>query len=195
MGASQVQRFPVDDVGDRELWGDVQRGDRDAFTALYHRHAEAVWQHACRLTASASAAEDVLAATFLTAWRRRAGITFAAGSARPWLLAVAANEARTEWRRTTRHRRLTDRVGPAPDVDDHADGVVASLDDRRRVLRALAAIEKLPTAQREVVTLCLVGEVSQVDAARVLRIPEATLRSHLHRARTRLRTMLLEDVR
>jgi RNA polymerase sigma-70 factor (ECF subfamily) len=195
MGASQVERFPVDDVGDRELWDEVQRGDREAFTALYHRHAEAVWQHACRLTASASAAEDVLAATFLTAWRRRDGVVLTADSARPWLLAVAANEARTEWRRTGRLRRLGNRLGPAPDVDDHADSVVTSLDDRRRVLRVRAAIEKLPTAQREVVTLCLVGEVSQVDAARVLGMPEATLRSHLRRARTRLRTMLLEEVR
>jgi RNA polymerase sigma factor (sigma-70 family) len=191
-GVSQVEPSPT---VDRELWSAVQHGDRDAFTVLYQRHAEAVWQHACRLTVSATAADDVLAATFLTAWRRRDDVVFAADSARPWLLAVATNEARTEWRRATRHRRLRDRVGPAPDVADHADSVASSLDDRRRVLRVLTAVEKLPEAQREAVTLCLVAEVSQADAARVLGIPEATLRSHIHRARTRLRTMLLEEVR
>src|SRR4051812_2323332 len=83
--------------GDEELWAEVRRGDREAFTALYHRHATAVWAHAHRLTLSRSAAEDVLAATFLTAWRRRAEVTVVAGSGRAWLLAVAGNEARTEW--------------------------------------------------------------------------------------------------
>ena len=182
-------------AADRELWAAVQRGDRDAFTELYHRHADAVWQHAYRLTASATTAEDVLAATFLTAWRRRSNVLLAADSARPWLLAVAANEARTEWRRATRHRRLSHRLGPAPDVDDHADTVVTSLDDRRRVHRVLAAIDKLPASQRDAVTLCLVAQVSHADAARTLGIPEATLRSHIHRARARLRTTLLERAR
>lgn len=182
-------------AGDHELWAAAQGGDRDAFTEIYHRHAEAVWSHAHRLTASRSAAEDVLAATFLTAWRRRGEVRFTASSARPWLLTVAANEARTEWRRTNRHRRLSSRVGPAPDVVDHSDAVVASLDDRRRVHAVLAAIERLSSSHREVVTLCLVAGVPHADAARALAIPEATLRSRLHRARARLRTLLTEDAR
>lgn len=54
---------------DGALWAQVRAGDRDAFTALYHRHADAVWNHAYRLTASRTAAEDVLAATFLALGR------------------------------------------------------------------------------------------------------------------------------
>jgi RNA polymerase sigma factor (sigma-70 family) len=180
---------------DHELWAAAQGGDRDAFTALYHRHAEAVWNHAYRLTASPTAAEDVLAATFLTAWRRRANVRFVADSARPWLLAVAGNEARTERRRRTRFRRLADRVGPTPAVADHADSVVTSLDDRRRLRRVLAAIAELPAAQREAVALCMVAELSQADAARALGIAEATLRSRIFRARARLRTLLPEEAR
>lgn len=184
----------VPPAGDHELWELAQGGDRDAFATIYHRHAEAVWRHAYRLTASHTAAEDILAATFLTAWRRRAAIRFVADSARAWLLAVAGNEARTEWRRTRRHRRLFDRLGPAHVVDDHADSVVTSLDDRRRVHRVLAAIAELPPAQREAVALCLVAELPQPDAARALGISEATLRSRIFRARGQLRSALLEEV-
>lgn len=178
---------------DGALWAAVQQGDRDAFTAVYHRHADAVWNQAYRLTASRTVAEDVLAATFLAAWRRRAEITFDADSARPWLLAVATNEVRTEWRRSTRHRRLSWRVGPAPDVRDHADSVVASLDGRRRVHAVLAAVQKLPAGQRDAVALCLVAELSPAEAARALGVTEATVRSRIHRARLRLRTMLPEE--
>jgi RNA polymerase sigma factor (sigma-70 family) len=182
-------------ASDPELWALARSGDRGAFAELYHRHAESVWQHGYRLTASRTAAEDVLSATFLTAWRRRGEVRFVAASARPWLLAVAANEARTEWRRSTRHRRLADRVGPPPDVVDHSDQVVASLDDRRRVHDVLAAVADLPAGQRAAVALCLVAEVSHADAARALGIPETTLRSRLHRARARLRDVLPEEDR
>jgi RNA polymerase sigma factor (sigma-70 family) len=177
------------------LWALAREGDRDAFTSLYHCHADAVWRHGYRLTSSAAAAEDVLSATFLVAWRRRGDVRLVAGSARPWLLTVAANEARTEWRRAARARRLADRVGVAPAVDDPADGVVAALHGRQRARAVLDAVAALPASQREVVALCLVAEVPQADAALALGIPEVTLRSRLHRARTALRARLPEEVR
>jgi RNA polymerase sigma-70 factor (ECF subfamily) len=184
---------PAPPGSDAALWRAAQDGDRDAFTALYHRHADAVWNHARRLTASRSAAEDVLAATFLAAWRRRGEVAFDAVTARPWLLAVAANEVRTHWRRNQRQQRVAWRVGPPPDVHDHADGVVASLDGRRRVHAVLAAIQDLPAGQRDAVALCLVGEVSPAEAAVALGVSEATVRSRIHRARLRLRAALGEE--
>lgn len=183
---------PLDD--DHALWAAAGGGDRGAFTTLYHRHADAVWRHAYRLTGSRTGAEDVLAATFLTAWRRRAQVRFVADSARPWLLSVAGNEARTERRRSIRHQRLAHRIGSAPAVRDHSDAVVAQLDDRRRLHEVLAALDGLSADHRAVVELCMIAEVPQVDAARALGIPEATLRTRIHRARARLRALLTEEV-
>ncbi|WP_308257675.1 RNA polymerase sigma factor [Pseudonocardia lacus] len=180
-------------LDDHTLWAAAAGGDGDAFTALYHRHADAVWRHAYRLTGTRSTAEDVLAATFLTAWRRRSELRFAADSARPWLLAVAGNEARTEWRRSARHERLARRVGAAPAERDHSDAVVARLDDRRRLHRVLEALGGLPDRLREAAELCMVAGVPQADAARALGIAEVTLRSRVHRARARLRAQLAEE--
>jgi RNA polymerase sigma-70 factor (ECF subfamily) len=177
------------------LWAAARDDDRQAFTELYHRHADAVWRHAHRLTGSPTVAEDVLAATFLTTWRRRGEVQIVGNSLRPWLLAVAGNEARTERRRMQRRHRLFRRVGPDPHAVDHSDAVVASLDDRRRVHRVLAAIDALPAKQREAVALCLVAEVPYVEAAQVLGVSEPTLRSRVHRARTTLRSVLPEEVR
>ncbi|MCO1657408.1 hypothetical protein KDL28_20325 [Pseudonocardia sp. S2-4] len=62
-----------------------------------------MWQHAHRLTGARSTAEDVLTATFVTAWRRRSDARFVGGSALPWLLSVAGEEARPR-RRGPAHR-------------------------------------------------------------------------------------------
>jgi RNA polymerase sigma factor (sigma-70 family) len=189
-GAARVDAPPLDD---NSLWAAAGDGDRAAFTTLYHRHADAVWRHAYRLTGTRTAAEDVLAATFLTAWRRRAEVRFVADSARPWLLCVAGNEARTEWRRTIRQERLVQRIGAAPTASDHADAVVSRLDDRRRLHRVLGALEGLSDEHRDVIELCMIAGVPQPDAARALGIRQATLRTRLHRARTRLRALLAEE--
>jgi RNA polymerase sigma-70 factor (ECF subfamily) len=188
-----VARVGATTLDDHDLWAAAGAGDREAFTTLYQRHAEAVWRHAHQLTGSRTSAEDVLAATFLTAWRRRSEVRFVADSARPWLLSVAGNEARDERRRSTRHERLARRVGAAPDVRDHSDAVVSRLDDRRRLHGVLTALDRLSADHREVVELVMIAEVPQADAARALGIPEATLRSRVHRARTRLRALLGEE--
>lgn len=181
-------------LDDHALWAAAGDGDRDAFATLFRRYADAVWQQAYRLTGSRTAAEDVVAETFYTAWRRRSEVRFTADSARPWLLAVAGNEARNDRRRSARRERLAQRVGSAQAVHDHSDAVVAQLDDRRRLHRLLSALDSLSTAHREVVELCMIAEVSHADAAHALGIPVATLRTRIHRARAKLRNLLDEEI-
>lgn len=176
---------------DTRLWEQIAKGDHAAFTELFERHAEAVWNYAYRLTASWSQAEDLLSATFLTAWRKRGDAQLVRDSALPWLYTVTANRARTEWRASRRALRLVTKLTPQ-DERDHADEVAARTDAQRRLAQVVAAIAKLPASEREIAQLCLLGDVSTADAAELLGIAESTVRAHLSRARTRLRTTLEE---
>ncbi|WP_285642288.1 sigma-70 family RNA polymerase sigma factor [Lentzea sp. NBRC 102530] len=186
-GAAAV---PGDAPSDAELWA---RGDEHAFGELYDRYAEAVWNHAYRLTASWATAEDLTSATFMTAWRRRAQVTLVRDSALPWLFTVAGNLARSEFRRKARFTRLLLRV-PRDDVqDDHADAIVSSLDHESRLSEVLRAVERLPRAEREAVELVLLGELSAAEAAEALGVAEVSVRSRLSRARSRLRKLLSDD--
>lgn len=180
-----------DAPSDAELWA---RGDEHAFGELYDRYAEAVWNHAYRLTASWSTAEDLTSATFLTAWRRRNEMTLVRDSALPWLFTVAGNLARSEFRRKTRFSRLLLRV-PRNDVQrDHADEVASSLDSESRLSRVLQAVERLPRAEREAVELVLLGELPVAEAAEALGVAEVSVRSRISRARARLRKELADDL-
>lgn len=66
-----TERADVGQPPDAHLWDLIAQGDHAAFAELFERHAEAVWNYAYRLTASWSQAEDLLSATFPTAWRKR----------------------------------------------------------------------------------------------------------------------------
>jgi RNA polymerase sigma-70 factor (ECF subfamily) len=178
--------------GDGELWRRAAGGDQSAFTELFERHAQAVWNHAYRLTGSWSAAEDLTSNTFLIAWRKRADLTLIRDSALPWLYTVAGNLARTEQRGASRRLRLLRRL-PVPRAEsDHADRVAAQLDGEALLREVIAAVRNLPRAQRQVVELCLLGDLPIADAAALLEVAEVTVRAHLSRARGHLRALLEE---
>jgi RNA polymerase sigma factor (sigma-70 family) len=179
-------------VGDQALWDRAAEGDEAAFSELFERHVQAVWNHAYRLTGSWSAAEDLTSTTFLTAWRRRADVTLVRESALPWLYTVAGNAARDEHRGARRRLRLLRKLPDTPVVSDHADSVAERLDGEGRLREVVEAVRALPKSQREVVELCLLGDVSVADAAALLTVAEVTVRAHLSRARARLRTLLEE---
>ncbi|MBB5919330.1 RNA polymerase sigma-70 factor (ECF subfamily) [Actinoalloteichus hoggarensis] len=177
-------------LADPALWQRAAEGDHAAFGALFERHSEAVWNHAYRLTASWSTAEDLTSSVFLTAWRRRGDMRLTRQSALPWLFTVAGNLARTEFRSSSRLRRALSRLGGDREpVTDHAERFDDQLAGEDRLRRVLAAVDRLPQAEREAVQLCLLGELSITDAAEALGVAEVSVRSRISRARSRLRTL------
>ena len=174
---------------DQDLWAAVAAGDEAAFGTLFDRHSRAVYNHAFRLCGSWSVAEDITQATFLTAWRKRGTVELVHGTALPWLLVVAGNCARTEWRSARRLRVVKGRI--PPEHDPHpADDVAGRLDDERAMGRVLAVVRRLPRAEREAVALCLWSGVGYPEAAAVLGVTEVAVRSRVSRARARLSRLL-----
>lgn len=171
---------------DAELWRLIAADDHDAFTELFERHAQAVWNYAYRLTASWSAADDLLAQAFLAVWRRRSGAHLVRDSALPWLYTVASNECRGEQRRRGRFLRLAPTLARVDAAPDHADVIAEDSATRQRLSRVIAAIARLPRGEREAVEVCLLGNTSTSDAAELFGISEVSVRSRLSRARARL---------
>ena len=180
---------------DEELWSSITAGDEAAFGRLFDRYSRPVYNHAFRLTGSWSTAEDVTQATFLVAWRRRHDARLVDGSALPWLLVVATNTVRSEWRSARRWLALLRRLPGERYADgDLADEVSARLDDERRMTEVLSVVRGLPPAEREAVALCLWSGVSYPDAAAVLGISEVAVRSRVSRARSRLARLMPQEI-
>ncbi|MEU5945284.1 sigma-70 family RNA polymerase sigma factor [Micromonospora sp. NPDC047465] len=171
-----------------------RRRRRGAFGRLFDRHSRAVYNHAFRLTGSWCTAEDITQATFLVAWRRRDAARLVDGSVLPWLLVVASNAVRTEWRSARRWAALLRRL-PADRqaADDPAEEIAQRLDDERRMRAVLAAARRLPRAEREAVALCLWSGVSYANAAAALGVSEVAVRSRVSRARKRLARLVTDE--
>jgi RNA polymerase sigma-70 factor (ECF subfamily) len=177
---------------DEQLWRAGARGDANAFAELYERHVDAIYNYCFRRTGDWTAAEDVTAAVFTAAWAKRARVRFTAdGGVLPWLYGVAANMVRNHSRGHRRFlRALASAVSqPVPRV---AADAAARAADEERMRSVLAAVNRLPAIEREVLALCVFGELTYEDAAAALEIPVGTVRSRLARARIRLHELLRE---
>ncbi|MFI5470315.1 RNA polymerase sigma factor [Streptomyces cacaoi] len=172
----------------------IRAGESSAFAELFDDYARAVYNHAFRLTADWSTAEDVMAATFMEAWRLRDRVDPEGGSLRPWLLGIATNTARNQYRSNRRYRAAAGAAAAAElSVPDHADEVADRIDDRRRLATALTALAGLRRPEREVVALCLGEGLDYEAAAEALGIPVGTVASRLSRARKKLRALAADE--
>jgi RNA polymerase sigma-70 factor (ECF subfamily) len=175
----------MDDSAGR-LRARARAGDADAFGELFDSCAKAVYNHAFRLIGDWSAAEDVMAQTFLEAWRSRERIAPDGGSLRPWLLGIATNLARGHRRASKRQVAALLRLGPPPDVPDFSDEVTGRLDDASRIAALHRSLPRLRPDEFEVLALCAWSGLSYAEAAEALGVPVGTVRSRLSRARAKL---------
>jgi RNA polymerase sigma-70 factor (ECF subfamily) len=158
----------------------------EEFAALFDRHARTVHRYLAR-RAGATAAEDLLAQTFLVAFETRHRYDGARSDALPWLYGIATNVLRRARRDEVRLLRALARTGLDPDVDCPADRVAERLDARARTAALAGALAGLSAGDRDVLLLVAWGGLGQDEVARALDLPVGTVKSRLHRARARLR--------
>jgi RNA polymerase sigma factor (sigma-70 family) len=174
---------------DSQLWDRALGGEPEAFGELFDRHSGSIFAFCLRRTGDRTAAEDLMSATFLHAWRRRADVDLTQGPL-PWLYGIAANLVRRHLRGASRREAAMAAVPPDPPVPDPSDRIADRLDEAGRVARVMSALRSLPESDRELFVLCVWQELSYEEAAAALGIPVGTVRSRLSRARSRLRLMV-----
>ncbi|GLY15282.1 DNA-directed RNA polymerase sigma-70 factor [Kineosporia sp. NBRC 101677] len=183
------ERLGLGPAADADLLASIRAGNQEAFTELFERYAQTVWNYAYRLTASWAEAEDIAGAVYLVLWRRRHEVRIVNGSALPWLLKVTNTLVRNERRRLARYLRALPRIASHQADRDHAEELSEQAAARARLERVLHAVRRLPRAEREAVEYCALGRMATGDVAELLGITEASVRSRLSRARARLHTM------
>ena len=153
---------------------------------MYERYARTVYNHALRLTGDWPTAEEVMAETFLAAWRVHQRLEPDGGSLRPWLLGIATNKAHNANRSRRRRIAFLARHPEPSVVADFAQEAAGRVDDARRLAAVHATLGQLRRHEREVLALCVWEGLDYAQAAQALGIKVGTVRSRLSRARARL---------
>jgi RNA polymerase sigma-70 factor, ECF subfamily len=150
-------------------------GDLGAFERLVRTYQEPVWRFLRRLLGDAGMAEDVAQETFLRVFRRLPTFSFQAKFS-TWVFQVARNAGVDELRSRRRRIRLAS-LAPPPTPAVGMPEARAEID---------AALASLPVDLREAVLLIEVLGLRYHEVARVLGVPEGTVKSRVFSARSRL---------
>lgn len=149
------------------------------FAALFEAHFDALLAYARRRSAQLSDAEDVVAETFTTAWRRLDDLPERADGELPWLYGVARRVLANQRRSANRRARLVDRLRSA-------------LTPTRLPVPGdvVAALSLLSAADQEILRLAAWEQLSHREIAITLGISANATAIRLHRARGRLRHLM-----
>jgi RNA polymerase sigma-70 factor (ECF subfamily) len=176
-----VEGRPQDE---RELVLRAQRGDSRAYEELVRPHQEIAFRVAYIITRNAADAEDAVQDALVKAWRALG--RFRPGEPlRPWLLQIAANEARNRRRSAGRREQLTLRAAASPgEAAPSPEEALLVSSDRARLLDAL---EALPEPAREVLACRYLLELSEEETAAALDVRLGTVKSRSARALEKLK--------
>lgn len=162
-------------VESRDLLARVARNDERAFSRLYERFADRVFRYALTLLRNRHLAEEVVQETMIAVWKS-AGSFRGRSRVSTWIFGIARNQAHTLLRREVAGKRRFDEKVWIPDPAVEVE--------REELVRA--AMNLLPKEQREVVFLTFYEGLSYREIARILAIPEGTVKSRMYHAKQKL---------
>ena len=173
---------------ERELVQKLQAGSLEALGELYDQHRRMVYRTALVITGDTEAANDLLQDVFLRFFRFADNID-PARPIEPWLYRMTANLS-YDWvkRRNRWPRPLEDLIDwlAVPGKNPPADTVEKN-DEWEQVQKAISS---LPLAQRVVIVLYYLNDLSLLEIADILEVPVGTVKSRLHYGRLSLKRKL-----
>jgi RNA polymerase sigma-70 factor (ECF subfamily) len=192
---ANTKRDPLNASPGSEAIRLAQQGDAEAFETIYHGHSSRVYALCLRMLRDPIEAQDLTQDVFLQLFRKIQ--TFRGASAfSTWLYRLTVNMILMRLRRKTPGFVPLDDTMPSDDQDTTPfyqiatpDLRLAGLVDRITIQEAL---DQLPEGYKQIFILHDVQGYKHSEIAEILRHSIGNSKSQLHKARKRLRELLLE---
>lgn len=189
--APVVDQTATTDETDLALARKAAVGNVPAFEIIYSRYHRRTYSLCLRMTQSATEAEDLTQEVFIQLFRKVG--SFRGDSAfSTWLHRMTVNQVLMHFRKRGVQNEKTTDDGEMPDqiVRGTENQNKMPIVDRIALDRAIA---QLPNGYRTVFVLHDVEGFEHEEVARMLKISVGTSKSQLHKARLKLRKLLLEQ--
>ena len=169
----------------------IERSRREpgCFAGIFDRHGKEILRYAhARL--GPDQAEDIVAETFLAAFRRRDRYDTSRADARPWLYGIAIRLISRQRRAEARYRQMLQSVPVEMVAEDFGDRSAERATAERLRPQLLGVLGGLPVRDRELLLLVAWAGLTYEEAASAMDLSVGAVRSRLHRVRVRTRSAL-----
>lgn len=173
----------------------IGQGDEKAFLALYERFSTPLFSLLFKMLQSREDAEEILQTVFLQVWRKAGTYDPARCGVFTWLVHITRSRGIDRLRQRQRQTRTleaaTREEDPIPLSEDGSDLAVIQHENSVSVR---AALEKIPSEQREAIELAFFKGMSQTEIAESLATPLGTVKARIRRGMLRLRESLVRRI-
>ena len=169
----------------------IAAGDDSAVGECVKRYGALVWSLARRWSADDNDAEDAVQEIFIALWRSAARFDVARASEPGWVAMVARRRLIDRSRQQKRAPVFEFFQAGFDMADESEPDQDVELDTASRASLARAALLTLPDTQRRMLELSLLDGKTHDEIARETSVPLGTVKSHIRRGLTRMRTLLM----
>ncbi len=182
-----------------ELVEEFLAGDHRAFEELVGRYRKKIYSLAFQVLGNHLDADEVVQETFVRVYRKRKELNDVRYFS-SFIIRVATNYAIDMLRKRKGHSTMPDDTATLPgsiqlDLSSRVETPSESLERKRLMEEVNRALEQLPPRQRLTAILHDVEGYTKSEIAQVFDCPEATVRSNLHIARTKIRKILKQRLK
>jgi RNA polymerase sigma-70 factor, ECF subfamily len=170
---------------DAALAARVAAGDRIALAEVYARESGPVYRYCVAMCANPAWAADATQEAFIRFATQPQRFDAGRGALGAYLAGIARHSVLARWREP--QGSVDENDDEAVDGDAQPEAIVVKRQDSARLMQAIG---RLPVAFREALILVELQERSYAEAAAIAGIELNTLRTRLHRARTKLAALL-----
>jgi len=182
---------PLLTLDDNELVRLVAQSNREAFIALYDRHAARVYALALRMLGDKMVAEEVVQDSFLKLWTRAGTFSPNKGALLAWLLTITRRTALDRIRLENRRPEFGNPTDPEDTWRLTPDPGSQTEEARWRSLHF--ALQDLPKEQSQAIELAYYHGMSQSQIAEYLSIPLGTIKTRLRLGMDKLRQIWVSE--
>ncbi len=171
-----------------ELLARIARGDQNAFSLFYDKHASLVFGLCNRILIDAKEAEDVVQEVFFQVWRHAFKFNPMMGSAATWVITLGRNRAIDRLR--VRNRREELLILHQPELSGENASQTRVIDTDERAERVRGVLKEIPPEQRQAIELAFFGGLTQQQICETLSIPLGTVKARIRRGMFKMRAEL-----
>jgi len=170
----------------------IAGGDRNAFAEIVAVYQRPLYAFLGRLGLTRDAATDIAQETFVRAWRNLDQYIPERAAFSTWLFSIARNLALSELARSARARERSEGTLTGQTAFEHGPHDDLAADQSTRKLRA--ALERLELTERTALALFYVRDLSLAEIAGLEGATVGAVKVRLHRARSKLRELLEDEL-
>lgn len=175
------------EMDDELLFSKVERGDMEAFTAVYNKYHKLLYVLAYRYLMDTAMAEDAVQHVFTRFWEFRSELRVGI-SLKNYLVTMTKNHVLNVIR--NENNALAKNYEIAQSAPEHEDTLVEKLEKKELMSLFYQALDKLPPQKREICLLKVREELTNQEIADRLQLSVNTIKTHYSEALKLLRVHL-----